>query len=231
MSLNFNNTEIENVAFNGTELDKIYFNGTLVFEKNKPIYKRRIMIGDNLKDKIVYSDYPVNYWQQLTNLTDYNNYNIIGIQNKSLGIYLMVDPYVENDEGICSYWINTTNISNIYDIYGYNSDTKEEFNENEILINSQEDLIVSEIATSNIKETDMSYRHIYIEDLNIRPIQIGDNLRNATIYFTIPDNADFIIECDYFITATTDGNIVNNVGDNFILAIASSNFEARRRYN
>ena len=34
MSLNFNNTEIENVTFNGTELDKIYFNGTLVFEKN-----------------------------------------------------------------------------------------------------------------------------------------------------------------------------------------------------
>ena len=53
MATLFNNTEITNAFFNGTELDKIYFNGVLVFEKGGK-YLRRIMVGDNLKDKKIF---------------------------------------------------------------------------------------------------------------------------------------------------------------------------------
>lgn len=65
MSLNFNNTQIENVIFNGTELDKVYMNNVLVFEKSKPVYKRRIMIGDNLNSKILYGDFYTNLYNDL----------------------------------------------------------------------------------------------------------------------------------------------------------------------
>lgn len=91
MATLFNNTEITNAFFNGTELDKIYFNGVLVFEKGGK-YKRRIMVGDDLKGKTIYMDSITSQEIQET----YNNYGL----------------YIENLYNI----IEAPNFA-IYDIY------------------------------------------------------------------------------------------------------------------
>lgn len=190
MSLNFNNTQIENVIFNGTELDKVYMNNVLVFEKNKPVYKRRIMVGDNLKGVTVYADFPLSFKDELISLNDYISEDIISIKNKDTGILLVIDPYITNDEGVPDCWVNVTNVKESTEkennFYGFSLDSNTEFTVEQIKMDNI-DLIVSSIKETP-KEFGKAYRHLYIEDKNIRPIQVGDKIKTGTkMYFNFPD--------------------------------------------
>lgn len=194
MATLFNNTEITNAFFNGTELDKIYFNGVLVFEKGGK-YKRRIMVGDNLKGKILYFDGLTK--EEMTNassimraenlsfiietLPDIGISAIKGDNLPSIGIY----PYLKiKSIGPTIY---------LYDIYNDELETYL----SESTIEDDKDYIVTDIdwkyasfaGGDYIDNDGFLYRKFYIEDENIRPLEVGDNITNGTIlYFVIPDN-------------------------------------------
>ena len=218
MPLNFNNTQMENIIFNGTELDKVYMNNVLVFEKSKPIYKRRIMAGDNLRNKTVYQTFPHGY---KLNLKRPSTGEISFIVTGANDFYFSKNITVDGHETIIGY----SNINNIEDnngiLYQSNSNTE---NFHDLQFKDSSDIIVTSIVDNSTRFSTPSsdpYRYIYIEDTNIRPIQIGDNLKNATIYLSIPDDAyNYTTEEIGFISATSDGN----ESDTHVLSFSSSHF-------
>ena len=166
---NFNGTELTNIYYNGTEISKMYYNGVLVFEKGPTVYKRRIMEDDNLNGKTIYFDFPNDY-----NLDrDTTEWNFVVMCNSNFMIYDQVQQektYVKIE--------GTYSFDTIYD-------PDQNINLKEYHIN--ENIPVS-LNVSSVTECE-SYRHCYIEDPNIRPLQIGDTLNdNTKIYFTFPDN-------------------------------------------
>lgn len=175
MATLFNNTEITNAFFNGTELDKIYFNGVLVFEKNGK-YLRRIMVGDNLKGKILYGNF-------LSNLQDYiyinpdvpaeTRYDIKFISSsQTVAIidfgfdnhYFIESTQIDFEDGGFTLWYN-----------GESSLPK--------TISNNKDYIVESISDNPV------YRCFFIEDENIRPFEVGDIIGPGTLfYFVFPDD-------------------------------------------
>lgn len=187
MATLFNNTEITNAFFNGTELDKIYFNGVLVFEKGGK-YLRRIMVGDNLKGKILISDFPTNFKEELINIVspDVTQVNVISsTNNQSLFFGLYVEKYDSPTYGTPTTYVVAGRVDSNRNLYIYTVEDNYEGinNYDNYQVQSTEDIVISEINDSAI------YRHIYIEDENIRPFEVGDIILNTTkIYFSIPDN-------------------------------------------
>lgn len=197
MATLFNNTEITNAFFNGTELDKIYFNGILVFEKGGK-YKRRIMVGDNLSNKIIYIDkFPAGYakeassfesWDRFIHM-EYNdsypssNYFAIGQLKDKNGVSVL-----DNQFGVLTY-IGMPGAVDQY-IYRGTYDGNTVTNESQ-LSEMTIDSIWEEYTpiVSDIHENISAYRYFFIEDENIRPLEVGDILDTGTkLYFTIPDN-------------------------------------------
>lgn len=168
----FNGTELTNIYYNGTEISKMYCNGVLVFEKGPSVvYKRRIMEGDNLNSKTIYFDFPNDY-----NLDrDTTEWNFIIMCNSNFMIYDRVQQektYVKIE--------GTYSFDTIYD-------PDQNINLKEYHVN--ENIPVS-LNVSSVTECE-SYRHCYIEDPNIRPIQVGDKIIEGTqLYFNFPDNPD-----------------------------------------
>ena len=187
MATLFNNTEITNAFFNGTELDKIYFNGVLVFEKGGK-YKRRIMVGDNLKGKIIISDFPTNFKEELINIVspDVTQVNVISSTNdQSLFFGLYVKKYDHPTYGTPTTYVVAGRVDSNRNLYIYTVEDNYEGinNYDNYQVQSTEDIVISEINDSAI------YRHIFIEDENIRPLEVGDIILDNTIfYFTFPDN-------------------------------------------
>lgn len=183
----FNGTELTNIYYNGTEISKMYCNGVLVFEKGPTVYKRRIMVGDNLKGKNIYSVFPKGHWSNME--VSYGTYNyIISLENSDYGIYetLIFGPMDD------IYRVASFGISDEY-LYDYDVDSGIE-DQKDSSFDSNSDYIVSSAVQAN-----SSYRCLYIEDPNIRPIQVGDKIINGTkLYFVVPDNF-FDTENGYFV--------------------------------
>lgn len=175
----FNGTELTNIYYNGTEISKMYCNGVLVFEKGPTVYKRRIMVGDNLKGKNIYSVFPKGHWSNME--VSYGTYNyIISLENSDYGIYetLIFGP---TDD---IYRVASFGISDEY-LYDYDVDSGTE-DQKDSSFDSNSDYIVSSAVQAN-----SSYRCLYIEDPNIRPVQVGDKIIEGTqLYFNFPDNPD-----------------------------------------
>lgn len=173
----FNGVELTNIYYNGTEISKMYCNGVLVFEKGPTVYKRRIMVGDNLKGKNIYSVFPENHWNNMEVSYGTNNY-IISLENSDYGIYetLIIGPMDD------IYRVASFGISDEY-LYDYDVDSGTE-DQNNSSFDSNSDYIVSSVVEAN-----SSYRCLYIEDPNIRPIQVGDKIIEGTkLYFVFPDD-------------------------------------------
>ena len=202
----FNNTELTNIYYNDTELDKMYYNNVLVFEKGPTLYKRRIMVGDNLKGKTIYSDIAEGYYLTLNeHYSGQNNYTIFIESQERLA-----QPFSDNaNPGVPIY--DVQGISTIFYSYYQGEETIQSTG-----VVDDVDYTVSEIVDDN-----PSYRHLYIEDPNIRPIQIGDTLTSGTIlYFVFPDNF-----YEKFYSIPPNGlytNIVTLEGNIFIMNYCNS---------
>ena len=138
---------------------------------NKVVYKRRIMVGDNLDNRTIYFTFP--------------------------------DDYVPTTIGTMGHEIISGQYSGIWEQPSSNDPM-----DTEILISgpgllrtiynpkdssaklTSTNIGVEEIGeVTAIDDTNPSYRHCYIEDSNIRPIQVGDVIGNDTkFYFTFPDD-------------------------------------------
>ena len=147
----------------------------------KEYYKRRIMVGDMLTNKTLYADFPDDFADKTDlNLNESERAFCI-YNNSSPGSYdVRLLEYTDGafEYGIC---VGPTVLRN--NIYFYNIETnKLEVNENKYKM-SDKVQDVTEVTDCQ------AYRHIYIKDPNIRPLKVGDALKNGTkLYFNIPDN-------------------------------------------
>lgn len=181
---NFNGIELTNIYYNGTEISKMYCNGTLVFEKGPTVYKRRIMVGDNLKNRNIYSDFSENFSNELINYysgSSNGNIFISPVNSDNTLINKFHDIYgrtpagdtvrVEFSDEHVFYHLHTDGTVEINNIFNMSSDINYEVGE--------------------VVEDSPTYRHLYIEDHKIRPIQVGDKIIEGTqLYFNFPDNPD-----------------------------------------
>lgn len=155
---------------NGKTVSGLVKNGVVFYKKSSISYKRRIMIGDNLSGKTIFQDFPDGFF-----LVDFSwdtsrvliNSNDIDIYEKldSMGFY---EIYCGGD----------SNLMYRCDVTGAMPTTKKD-----VKLGSYSNAIVTEVNENE------AYRHIFIEDENIRPVQVGDVItRNTRFYFTIPDD-------------------------------------------
>jgi hypothetical protein len=147
----------------------------------KEYYKRRIMVGDMLTNKTLYADFPDDFADK----TDLN----LNESERAFCIYNNSSPgsfdvrLLEYTDGVFEYGICVGPTALRNNIYFYNIETnKLEVNENKYKM-SDKVQDVTEVTDCQ------AYRHIYIKDPNIRPLKVGDALKNGTkLYFNIPDN-------------------------------------------
>ena len=160
---------------------------------NKVIYKRRIMVGDNLDNRTIYFTFP--------------------------------DDYVPTTIGTMGHAIISGQYSSIWE-QPYSNDPMD----TEILISglgllrtiykpkdssaklTSTDIGVEEIGeVTAIDDSNPSYRHCYITDPHLKPLQVGDKLVNGTkLYFNFPD--DFSSK----LSESESYNIVDEYGDTII---------------
>lgn len=165
----------------------------------KEYYKRRIMVGDMLTNKTLYADFPDDFADKTDlNLNESERAFCI-YNNSSPGSYdVRLLEYTDGafEYGIC---VGPTVLRN--NIYFYNIETnKLEVNENKYKM-SDKVQDVTEVTDCQ------AYRHIYIKDPKIRPLKVGDALKNGTkLYFNIPDNITELYS-EYKYTSSTRSKV------------------------
>ena len=162
--------------------------GFVFYRKPVSTYKRRIMVGDNIAGKNIYSD------------VDFSDFDYIKSQstsgNASSDVYII---YISGNyhirHGYVSFFDRAYVRVQYYDSSGFldvggsaiivmlGTGEIEENNKVVYLPNEAYDLIVQSVIDNQI------YRKIFIEDKNIRPLKVGDKIVAGTkIYFNYPDN-------------------------------------------
>ena len=163
----------------------------------KEYYKRRIMVGDILGNKTLYADFPDNF-VDITNLNETTDNRIICEYNSTSTLNTRIQEYTDTafEYGI---YVGATALSN--NIYFYNLET------NKLGVNKNE-YKMSDTVQDVTEVTDcQAYRHIYIKDPNIRPLKVGDALKNGTkLYFNIPDNITELYS-EYKYTSSTRSKV------------------------
>ena len=197
----FNETSIENIYFNKNELDKVYFNDVLVFEKQQ-LYKRRIMVGDNLRGITMYQDFPQNYNEneKFVGATGWTSTDIVVIDDSTN----IAESYYGSDEGVYVQTYNMSDGSGLDDsFYYFDIVGCDPAHVGNVTCKNDKDYIVTSIIDNN-----SSYRHIYIEDPNIRPLQTGDKIVKGTkLYFVFPDDCyKKIRSSEYIVKINTIAN-------------------------
>lgn len=154
----------------GKEITGLVKNGVVFYKREIPtpsVYKRRIMVGDSLNSKILYITLPTDFVvQNNETIIETDTYNAIAKTTNS------ADTGTPN--------VDLCYVSSEFTFVGLIGKTQYE--------------IPSDFGTvTSIIDTDDAYRHLYIEDPNIRPIQVGDIItKNTKFYFNVPD--DFYLQ-------------------------------------
>ena len=171
-----NGNKWSGACVNGNIVSGLVKNGAVFYKKNQQeLYKRRIMVGDNLKGQTIYPEFTtisedIFIDDRKRNMITFNN-------NSNESIYLIQH---EVSEGLCQDII--ASISNAEYIYRKNESNI--LKQNNATIFNDKDYFVT-----NIYHSIFSYRCLYIEDPNIRPLQVGDKIVAGTkLYFNFPDN-------------------------------------------
>lgn len=177
---------------NGKVVSGLVKNGVVFYKREIPtpsIYKRRIMVGDNLYQVKISSDYPENFYEVFPNnhiqeilintsggdmsfQTTVLNYSYGSLVISSFGDRLK-DWYESSSENVTTYGNQET-------IFG-----------NSIPVSERNNYNVTEIVNNENSNSYLAqaYRHLFIDDPNIRPIQVGDKLVSGTkLYFNFPDD-------------------------------------------
>lgn len=169
---------------------------TLVSTESKDYgYKRRIMVGDNLKNQIIYFDFPDNYYEQCVNyankgITSLNSAYIYEYSDDETVWALEFDNDFNNDDPndawmdvFLNYYNDETNEQPV--IYSYWTDGGLQKNISSITING--DKCLGNVY--QIEEDDPSYKHTFIKMPNIRPLQVGDFINGRTQFYGVfPDS-------------------------------------------
>ena len=151
-----------------------------VYYPIKEYYKRRIMVGDILTSRTLYADFPDNFVNIAELDGTYVDRSIFAYNSSAGTLDTRIREYLDDPY---EYGIYVGATGNGGTIYFYNLET------NELKVNKNE-YKMSDTVQDVTEITDcQAYRHIYIKDPKIRPLKVGDALKNGTkLYFNIPDN-------------------------------------------
>ena len=167
---------------NGNIVSGLVKNGVVFYKKKvQGVYKRRIMVGDNLSYKTIYCDFPENYYQIIS--------EEVGMGNQRQAIISDVKTtYIVENNLFPNFEVRVINgIQWQNNVYNY---------QNGNLITNLTSLSLENFGNVMTVNDNQAYRHIYIEDLNIRPIQVGDVITEDTkFYYIFPD--DFYIKDNF----------------------------------
>lgn len=157
-----NGNKWSGACVNGNVVSGLAKNGVVFYKKiRQEIYKRRIMVGDDLGGKTLYLDLPEGF--QITTSEQFIKTNISNYIEKTLQSVETGQPNVQLSDANNFTFIN--------------------------LIGKEQYTVPTGFGTvSNTVPDDDAYRRIYIEDENIRPLQVGDKIVIGTkFYFNFPD--------------------------------------------
>lgn len=181
----------------GKEITGLVKNGVVFYKREIPtpsVYKRRIMVGDNLKGlQIFLEQYPDDFYNDLwesdgqgtTTIIEYNdgNYNAYVYNNATFN---PPNDFILNHGNIDLEIVTDWGTS----IYSFDLTTEPI----SVTVNSPQQVESdTDYIVTTVKDTSSGYRCLFIEDPNIRPVQVGDIItKNTKFYFNVPD--DFYLQ-------------------------------------
>ena len=169
-----NGNKWSGACVNGNIVSGLVKNGVVFYKKMQSIYKRRIMEGDNLSYKTIYCDFPENYYQIISEEIGTGNQRRVIISDVQT-TYIVENNLSPNFEVRVINGVQWQN-----NIYNY---------QNGNLITNLTSLSLENFGNVITVNDNQAYRHIYIEDPNIRPIKVGDMItKNTVFYFNFPDD-------------------------------------------
>lgn len=156
---------------NGKTVSGLVKNGVVFYRKPVSTYRRRIMVGDNLSNRTIFQDFPDGFYK--SGMSDGEQFNLIESNNINIYEYYMGGSYNV-------YCGNRTN-SNL--LYRYDLVFGRTMTKKDVTTGTYLNATVTEVNENK------TYRHLFIEDENIRPVQVGDVITsNTKFYFTFPDD-------------------------------------------
>ena len=187
---------------NGKVVSGLAKNGIVFYRKPVSTYKRRIIVGDSLGGKDIYNDFPTGYYSTFP--TGTNSFTTLVESNGAPLIYENVINSPQNIE------ISSDEMVSGYSPYYY-VDGEETISE-KMTIDDYDTFDVTNITDNS------SYRHLFIEDENIRPLKVGDIITDNTVfYFTFPD--DFHVDIQSMTDENRDKNFIElDDGSDYVLA-------------
>ena len=129
------------------------------------------MVGDNLSNRTIFQDFPDGFYK--SGMSDGEQFNLI--ESNNINIY--------------EYYNGGS-----YDVYGGNRvDSKLLYRYDMFFGRTmiKKDVTTDTYLNATVTEVNenATYRHLFIEDENIRPLEVGDVITsNTKFYFTFPDD-------------------------------------------
>lgn len=185
---------------NGKTVSGLVKNGVVFYRKPVSTYRRRIMVGDNLSNRTIFQDFPDGFYK--SGMSDGEQFNLIESNNINIYEYYMGGSYNV-------YCGNRTN-SNL--LYRYDLVFGRTMTKKDVTTGTYLNATVTEVNENK------TYRHLFIEDENIRPLEVGDVITSTTkFYFTFPD--DFHVDIQSMTDENRDKNFIElDDGCDYVLA-------------
>ena len=185
---------------NGKVVSGLVKNGLVFYRMPVSTYRRRIMVGDNLSNRTIFQDFPDGFYK--SGMSDGEQFNLI--ESNNINIY---EYY--NGGSYNVYCGNRTN-SNL--LYRYDLVFGRTMTKKDVTTGTYLNATVTEVNENK------TYRHLFIEDENIRPLKVGDIITDNTVfYFTFPD--DFHVDIQSMTDENRDKNFIElDDGSDYVLA-------------
>ena len=185
---------------NGKTVSGLVKNGVVFYRMPVSTYRRRIMVGDNLSNRTIFQDFPDGFYK--SGMSDGEQFNLI--ESNNINIY---EYYSGGSYNV--YCGNRTN-SNL--LYRYDLVFGRTMTKKDVTTGTYLNATVTEVNENK------TYRHLFIEDENIRPLKVGDIITDNTVfYFTFPD--DFHVDIQSMTDENRDKNFIElDDGSDYVLA-------------
>ena len=184
---------------NGKTVSGLVKNGVVFYKKPVSTYRRRIMVGDNLSNRTIFQNFPDGFYK--SGMSDGEQFNLIESNN--------INIYEYYNGGSYNVYCGNRTDSNL--LYRYDLVFGRTMTKKDVTTGTYLNATVTEINENK------TYRHLFIEDENIRPLEVGDVItENTKFYFTFPD--DFY----NYIKSTVD---TSGQGDEVIIVVLDNDNE------
>lgn len=160
---------------NGKTVSGLAKNGVVFYRMPVSTYRRRIMVGDNLSNRTIFQDFPDGFYK--SGMSDGQQSNLIESNNINIFEYYFGDSV----SGTYNVYCKDRADSNL--LYRYDLVFGRTMTKKDVTTGTYLNATVTEVNENK------TYRHLFIEDKNIRPLKVGDVITsNTKFYFTFPDD-------------------------------------------